>query len=144
MNLHETSMALSYICYCTRERWWSPMAIGFVQNVYLLKMIEEIFCELIYVAEVIKKSWQELDWNSHLRISAQLLFQLSYRVNWEQYSRFIHLNSTKYSRDNLTFDICEDMHCFGSISESSLRWLQQCRLIHEIFSLCYPEDDSES
>ena len=72
-----------------------------------------------YSAKVNKKSWLGGDSNSHLRVTGELLYQLSYRVNREQYAPLIQLKCTSNSRNNITFDIREDVQCFDSISESS-------------------------
>ena len=68
-------------------------------------------------AIVVYKSWLEQDLNSHLRVSGPLLYQFSYRVNWEQYSRFIHFKCTRDPRDKLALAIREDVQCFDSISK---------------------------
>ena len=88
----------------------------------------------------------------YLRVTRPLLYQLSYRVNWEQYGCFVHHKSTRDSHDNLTL-IREDVHCFDSIQNHaqgdmkrifhepilSLTW----SVNHEIFCSCHPEDDFE-
>ena len=71
--------------------------------------MNRIFHELTDTAEVSKKSWLERDSNSHLWVTGPLLYQLSYRVNWEQNASFIQFKHTRDSRDNLTLDIREDV-----------------------------------
>ena len=51
--------------------------------------MSRIFHELTYTTSVNQKSWLERDSNLHLLVTGPLLYQLSYRDNWEQCTRFI-------------------------------------------------------
>ena len=84
------------------------------------KLLEERISWLTYIAKINLNNSFERNSNSYLQISASLLYLLSYRVNWEQYARFIHCKDITDSSDNLT-RVRQDMQCFDCVSESSLR-----------------------
>ena len=70
-----------------------------------------------------------------LRVFGLLLYQLRYRVNWEQYACLIHFVNTRDSHENLTLYILEGVSRFDSMSELFSGY-------HEEGNSCHPKDDS--
>ena len=130
-------------CHCWHSKIWYKNGARF--RFYFRIMLRVTWREnSTLIVTVNQKSWLERDSKSHFWVSGPLLYQLSCRVNWEQYTRLFHVRSMKGSRNNLAI-AREYMQCSDYILESSSfsestslfqnhthsRWLYHCRLILE-------------